>query len=682
MWQRLPAFIREWPILIVGILLIVPLLYFSSHDASSSKSTASALSSSRNGESSGRPTAADAPAPSAEPSSRPAPTPAKAAPHPAKAPAKAPDMSHDRMAAAPSAQTSGQGAPAPTAAIASVIGDVATGKLVFRKCQACHSLEPGKNGLGPSLAGLIGKKASGVPNYDYSPAMKGSNLTWDVATLDAYLSDPQKLVPGNKMPFPGLKTENERNAVIAFLASTSAPGAAAPAPAAARAPTSTAATPPASTNQPASSYMPGLRYTLRTGIAEGRMVFIGVGGAIDGQVNPVLSAAEGQGVQITLINGEGAEHDIVFADQEATARSAHITGKGASTNIAFRAGKAGDYIYFCSLPGHQLAGMQGQFLITPQAPPQTLVEADISKLSTDLPPPIAKRAPQTIRVDLTTVELEGRLAEGTTFGYWTFDGKVPGPFLRVRVGDTIDVRLKNSSDSAMVHSVDFHAATGPGGGAAATQTNPGEETSVKFKALIPGLYVYHCATPMVAHHIANGMYGLILVEPEEGLPPVDREFYVMQGEIYTEAAFGQHGSQEFNVEKLLNERPEYFVFNGAVGALSKLHPLEAKVGETVRIFFGVGGPNFTSAFHVIGEMFDKVYNLGGVLSEPLKGIQTVTVPPGGAVITEFKIDVPGNYILVDHALSRLERGLVGILHVEGSPNPEIYDGKIMPGGGH
>ena len=591
-------------------------------------------------------------------------------------------MSHDRMAAAPSAQTSGQGAPAPTAAIASVIGDVATGKLVFRKCQACHSLEPGKNGLGPSLAGLIGKKASGVPNYNYSPAMKGSNLTWDVATLDAYLSDPQKLVPGNKMPFPGLKTENERNAVIAFLASTSAPGAAAPAPAAARAPAPAAATPPASTNQPASSYIPGLRYTLRTGIAEGRMVFIGVGGAIDGQVNPVLSAAEGQGVQVTLINGEGAEHDIVFADQEATARSAHITGKGASTNIAFRAGKAGDYIYFCSLPGHQLAGMQGQFLITPQAPPQTLVEADISKLSTDLPPPIAKRAPQTIRVDLTTVELEGRLAEGTTFGYWTFDGKVPGPFLRVRVGDTVDVRLKNSSDSAMVHSVDFHAATGPGGGAAATQTNPGEETSVKFKALIPGLYVYHCATPMVAHHIANGMYGLILVEPEEGLPPVDREFYVMQGEIYTEAAFGQHGSQEFNVEKLLNERPEYFVFNGAVGALSKLHPLEAKVGETVRIFFGVGGPNFTSAFHVIGEMFDKVYNLGGVLSEPLKGIQTVTVPPGGAVITEFKIDVPGNYILVDHALSRLERGLVGILHVEGSPNPEIYDGKIMPGGGH
>ncbi len=670
MWQKLPAVIRNWPILIVGVALIVSFFYFASSQGPSSQRSAVGLN--HSGETASRPN--PVPGVSAEK------TAAMTAPSPSST--QAPAMSHERMAAG-SAATSGQARSAPKTEDAAVSGDVASGKLVFRKCQACHSLEPGKNGLGPSLSSIVGKKAASVAGFNYSPAMKSSNLTWDVATLDAYLIDPQKSVPGNKMPFPGLKTENERKAVIAFLATGSQPvaaGPAAPSPQAAQA--TSPATPAVPGNQSASSYVPGLRYTLRTGIAEGRMVFIGVGGTIDGQVNPVLSAAEGQGVQVTLINGEGAEHDIVFADQEATARSAHITGRGASTNIAFRAGKAGDYIYFCSLPGHQLAGMQGQFLVTPQAPPQTLVEADISKLSTDLPPAIGKRAPQTIRVDLTTVELEGRLAEGTTFGYWTFNGKVPGPFLRVRVGDTVDVRLKNSDDSAMVHSVDFHAATGPGGGAASTQTNPGEEKSVKFKALIPGLYVYHCATPMVAHHIANGMYGLILVEPEEGLPQVDREFYVMQGEIYTEAAFGQHGSQEFNVEKLLNEKPEYFVFNGSVGALSKLHPLEAKVGETVRIFFGVGGPNFTSSFHVIGEMFDRVYNLGGVLSEPLKGIQTVTVPPGGAVITEFKLDVPGNYILVDHALSRLERGLVGILHVEGPPNPEIYDGKIMPGSGH
>jgi nitrite reductase (NO-forming) len=687
MWQKMPKFIREWPILIIAALLLVPMLYLTASEGTSSKTTSLA------------PSTSEAPAPpsASAPSRQLAPAKSAASP----APAAAPSMSHDHTtAAAPGAQTTSQApttastsasSATPAAAAAPVSADVAAGKLVFRKCQACHSTEPGKNGLGPSLADVVGKKAGSVANFNYSPAMKGSNLTWDVATLNAYLSDPQKSVPGNKMPFPGLKTENERSSVIAFLAAGSSPAGATPA--AARAPASaaptaapraeaTAPTVAAPSTSATSSYVPGLRYTLRTGIADGRMVFIGVGGTIDGQVNPVLSAAEGQGVQITLVNGEGAEHDIVFADQEATARSSHITGKGASTNIAFRAGKAGDYIYFCSLPGHQLAGMEGKFLVTPQAPPQTLVEADISKLSTDLPPPIGKRTPQTIRVDLTTVELEGRLAEGTTFGYWTFNGKVPGPFLRVRVGDTVDVRLQNSSESSMVHSVDFHAATGPGGGAAATQTNPGEETSVKFKALIPGLYVYHCATPMVAHHIANGMYGLILVEPEEGLPPVDREFYVMQGEIYTEAAFGQHGSQEFNVEKLLAERPEYFVFNGSVGALSKLHPLQAKVGETVRIFFGVGGPNFTSSFHVIGEMFDRVYNLGGVLSEPLKGIQTVTVPPGGAVITEFKLDYPGNYVLVDHALSRAERGLVGILHVEGVADPSIFDGKIMPGGGH
>ena len=170
MWQKLPAFIREWPILIVAILLIVPLLYFSSYDASSSKSTANTPSLSRRGESVGQPTAANAPAPGAGQSLRPAPTtPAKTAPNSAQAPAKA--QSHDRMAAAPS--TSGQGTPAPPAAIAPVIGDVATGKLVFRKCQACHSLEPGKNGLGPSLAGLIGKKASGVPKLQLFAGYEG-----------------------------------------------------------------------------------------------------------------------------------------------------------------------------------------------------------------------------------------------------------------------------------------------------------------------------------------------------------------------------------------------------------------------------------------------------------------------------------------------------------------------------
>ncbi|QOZ56472.1 copper-containing nitrite reductase [Bradyrhizobium sp. CCBAU 53338] len=608
---------------------------------------------------------------------------------------KQPQVAHDmaQMAPAPAPTTSGQAAWAsksPTAASAvpaAGAGDAAAGRLVFRKCQACHSLDAGKSMLGPSLAGVVGRKSGTEAGYNYSPAMKQSDLTWDRPTLDRYLDDPQKLVPGNKMPFPGLKTDHDRADVIAYLAASAAGQSAAATPAAQAqpAPAASPAGAPAPTRPQSATgadigYIADARYTLRSGIAEGRMVYIGVGGAIEGKVNPVLTASEGQVVQLTLINGEGAEHDIVFPDQDT--KSPRVTGKGASTTIAFRASKSGDFTYYCSVPGHRLAGMEGQFIVTPRPSPQTVVEADISREPSDLPPPIGKRDPQTVRVDLLSVEVEGRLAEGTTFGYWTFNGKVPGPFIRVRVGDTIDIHLKNSADSAMIHSVDFHAATGPGGGAAALQVDPGGEKSMTWKALVPGLFVYHCATPMVAEHIANGMYGLILVEPEGGLPPVDHEFYVMQGEIYSDIAFGRHGSAEFSVDKLLNERPEYFVFNGSVGALTKLHPLQAKVGDTVRIFFGVGGPNYTSSFHVIGEIFDKVYNLGGMTTAPLEGIQTVSVPPGGAAITEFKLDVPGNYTLVDHALARMERGLLGVLHVEGPKNPDIYNGEVMPGMGH
>lgn len=686
--QSLIQKLKEWSILISALVLLVlgaVALSFSGNEQRTELAVAPPATPSGATSSTAQQQAAKAQEqPRASEAAKEQPKAAPKAQAPSPPQASAPAHNHSAPPASPPAAASKANEQKQASATQSSIeGDLDSGRQVYRKCQACHSLEPGKNSLGPSLAAIVGKKAAEVPNYNYSPALKSANLTWDAKTLDAYLADPQKLVPGNKMPFPGLKNQKERTDVIAYLASSggTAPKVAQIAPTA-REPSSPppAAAPGNTGDRNSVSYIPDIRYTLRSGIAEGRMVYIGVGGAIDGQANPVLSAAEGQVVQITLLNGEGAEHDIVFDGQDA--KSPRITGSGSSTSLVFRAQKAGDYIYFCSVPGHQLAGMQGQFLVTPRPPAQQVVQADISQLSTAVPPPIGNREPQTIRVDLVAVELEGRLAEGTTFGYWTFNGRVPGPMLRVRVGDTLDVHVKNSDDSTMMHSVDFHAATGPGGGAASTQVDPGAEKSFKFKALTPGLYVYHCATPMVAHHIANGMYGLILVEPEGGLPPVDREFYVMQGEVYTEAAFGQHGSQEFSVEKLLNERPEYFVFNGSVGALSKLHPLQAKVGETVRIFFGVGGPNYTSSFHLIGEIFDKVYALGGVTSPPLIGIQTVTVPAGGAVIVEFKLDVPGNYVLVDHALSRAERGLVGILHAEGQPNPEIFDGKVEPGSGH
>lgn len=308
--------------------------------------------------------------------------------------------------------------------------------------------------------------------------------------------------------------------------------------------------------------------------------------------------------------------------------------------------------------------------------------ADIVRGPADLPAPLEVREPTTVRLDLEAIEVDGQLADGTTYTYWTFNGAVPGPFFRVRVGDTIEVHMKNSTSSTMNHSVDFHAVTGPGGGAVMTQTEPGKETMFTAKALNPGLFVYHCATPMVASHISNGMYGLILVEPEGGLPAVDREFYVMQGDIYTTGAFGDKGHQAADITKLLDEDPEYLVFNGAVGALTDRKPLQANVGETVRIFFGVGGPNFTSSFHIIGEIFDRVYDQASLTAPPLTDVQTTLVPPGGATMVEFDLEVPGRYILVDHALSRLQRGLAGYLIVEGDENPEIFSGTPGAGSGH
>ena len=441
-------------------------------------------------------------------------------------------------------------------------------------------------------------------------------------------------------------------------------------PVEAQAETNAAQPAPSATQQPVVSYHAPTSFTLKTGIAGGRMVYLGVGGDIDDKVNPTLTVHEGELIQIILINGEGAEHDVVI-DQYA-ARSSIVVGKNASSTFSFMANKTGEFSYFCSIAGHRQAGMEGLIQVIPGPRSDTDTDAaDVVHDPADIPGPIGQRAPQVVRVDMETVELTGKLDDGTTYVYWTFNRKVPGPFIRVRVGDTVEVHLTNSADSVMMHSVDFHGATGPGGGADFTQIAPGETAIVTFKALKPGVYVYHCATPSVAHHISSGMYGLILVEPEGGLPQVDREFYVMQGELYTVEPFGTKGEQEMDYDKLISENPEYFLFNGSVGSLTKSHPLYASVGETVRIFFGVGGPNYTSSFHVIGEIFDHVYTMGSVISPPIAGVQTVTVPPGGATIVDFKIDRAGHYVLVDHALSRAERGLAGYLIVDGPHEDEI-----------
>src|SRR5574341_908626 len=447
-------------------------------------------------------------------------------------------------------------------------------------------------------------------------------------------------------------------------------------------------------------------YELKTGMQDGKMVYVGMGGAIEGIINPTLSAKAGDIVTVKLMSGEGAEHNIAFPDFNVD--SQHVVGQGKTITVTFGVDHGGSFLYYCSLPGHRQAGMEGKFEVegtaasAPTAGMSTMEMSatqsaepapsnapaggasgtDIVRDPADLPGPIGGRGPANVRIDLEAKEVIGNLEEGTTFSYWTFNGRVPGPFFRVRVGDTVEVHLKNNEKSTMNHSVDFHAVTGPGGGAVFTASAPGQEPMFIFKPLNPGLYVYHCATPMVAEHIANGMYGLILVEPEGGLPKVDREFYVMQGEIYTSGKFGDQGMQMPDVNKLLDETPDYYVLNGAVRALTTEHPLKANVGETVRIFFGVGGPNKTSSFHVIGEIFDRVYNLASVTTPPMTDVQTTLVPPGGATIVEFQLQVPGRYILVDHALSRLQRGLAGYLIVEGPAAPEIFNGTPMPGSGH
>ncbi len=288
-----------------------------------------------------------------------------------------------------------------------------------------------------------------------------------------------------------------------------------------------------------------------------------------------------------------------------------------------------------------------------------------------VPAAIGDRAAKKVIVRLETIEKTGELADGTQYHFWTFGGSVPGSFIRARVGDEVEFHLKNNENSTFPHNIDLHAVNGPGGGAEATFVAPGKEAVFNFKALNPGLYVYHCATAPVGMHIANGMYGLILIEPEGGLPKVDKEFYIMQGDFYTKGKFGDKGMQEFDMDKAIAENPEYVVFNGKTGSLLGEGELQAKVGETVRFFVGNGGPNLTSSFHVIGEIFDRVYIEGG--STINENVQTTVIPPGGAAIVEFKATVPGEYVIVDHAIFRaFNKGALGKIKITGADNPKVY----------
>ena len=291
-----------------------------------------------------------------------------------------------------------------------------------------------------------------------------------------------------------------------------------------------------------------------------------------------------------------------------------------------------------------------------------------------VPPATGRTAPAKVIVELDVIEKEMEISEGVTYTFWTFGGTVPGSFIRVRQGDTVEFRLRNMPDSKMPHNIDLHGVTGPGGGAAASFTAPGHQTQFTFKALNAGLFVYHCATAPVGMHIANGMYGLILVEPPEGLPKVDREFYVMQGDFYTKGKYREKGHQDFDMEKAIDENPTYVLFNGMEGSMTGDKALQAKTGETVRLYVGNGGPNLVSSFHVIGEIFDKVWYEGGTRYN--ENVQTTLIPAGGAAMMEFHMEVPGSYVLVDHSIFRaFNKGALAILQADGPENKAIFSGK-------
>ena len=307
-----------------------------------------------------------------------------------------------------------------------------------------------------------------------------------------------------------------------------------------------------------------------------------------------------------------------------------------------------------------------------------IIQAELTQ-APNVPSPISRSTPARVIVHFEAQEFTGKLTDDFSYKFWSFNGTVPGPMVRVRVGDTVEFHLKNRPQSLFPHNIDIHAVNGPGGGAAVNLVSPGQQSAFSFKVLNPGLYIYHCASPIpnIPAHIANGMYGLLLVEPAGGLPKANREYYVLQSEFFTTAS-KDSGVLELSMEKGLNEHPDYVVFNGRQGAVSGVGELTANVGETVRIYFGNIGPNSTSSFHIIGEIFDTVYVEGAIGGQVNHNVQTTLVPSAGAVIVELKIDVPGDYLLVDHSIFRVAKGAIGFLSAKGKDHPEIFQSLNLP----
>ena len=302
---------------------------------------------------------------------------------------------------------------------------------------------------------------------------------------------------------------------------------------------------------------------------------------------------------------------------------------------------------------------------SPQEEPDTTPPADISHGEAPIggpdaePAPISPQLPPVGRARLHKIRFEMKhapitIAPGVRYAAWTFGGSVPGPMLRVRQGDTVDFTLVNRAN--IPHSMDFHAAEiAPSKDY--VNVMPGDSLHYRFVARVPGAFMYHCGTAPVAMHIANGMYGALIVDPARPRPRA-REFGFVQSEFYLTAQPAPDGTRSLDWERLLTLAPDHVVFNGRADQYAS-HPIEVRPGELLRLYVVNAGPNRISSFHVVGGIFERAFE-DGTQNTPLTGVQTVNIPVGGGAIFELRLREPGNYPFVTHAFADATKGAVGV----------------------
>ncbi len=376
---------------------------------------------------------------------------------------------------------------------------------------------------------------------------------------------------------------------------------------------------------------------------------------------------------VTFRNTGAAFHDLTFADGTKIGAEAGAIGTGKVTI------PADGLTFICSVPGHEQGGMKGAVTVAGAPPaaggdnpggqaPSGTIAADPNAPAYV---PLDATAPallpgKTHDIDLVITEEEKTIAPGFVQKVWTFDGTVPGPVIRVKVGDTIRIHLKNPAENQLPHSIDFHASQ-VAWNDEMTSIKPGEEKLYEWTADYAGVWMYHCGTDPALHHIANGMYGMVIVEPAEGLPKVSKEFAIVQSEWY----LGPQG-KEADLEKAMAAAPapDLVLFNGVANQY-KDHPLEVATGERVRIFVLNAGPSIDSSFHIVGTIFDTVTKEGVALSRGNAGnwgAQAMDLAPAQGGIVEFSTAEDGLYPIVTHAFNFVGRGALGLVQAgDGDP---------------